>query len=111
MLCGVWGGGIFGEKKLKTMITTENSITKVLFGNESKANIAVSSKHGTLTLQMLTTEKQIGDNLEDGDIQELPKVEIDFFSPKSIDVVIRALEAIKKNYTPPPSIDQIALAC
>lgn len=90
------------------MITTENSTTKVMFGTTEKANIAVNAKKGTLTLQMLGTEKQIGDKLEEIDIQELPSVEIEFFNPKSIDILIGALEAIKKNYTPPPSL---ALAC
>ena len=93
------------------MIKTENTTTKVLFGNNEKASIAVSAKKGTLTLQMLSTEKQIGDLIQDTDIKELPKVEIEFFDPKSIDVLIAALEAIKKNYIPPPSYDQLALAC
>lgn len=93
------------------MITTENLITKVLFGNDAKANIAVNVKEGTLTLQMLATEKQIGDKLEESDIQGLPKVEIEFFNTKSIDVLIGALQVIKKNYTPPPSLDTFALAC
>jgi hypothetical protein len=93
------------------MITTENLITKIKFGNDQKANIAVGAIKGTLTLQMLATEKQIGDKLVSDDIQELPKVEIEFFNTKSIDVLISALEVIKRNYTPPPSFDQLALAC
>lgn len=93
------------------MITIENSITKVLFGQNDKASIAVCAKAGVLTLQMLATDKQIGDKLDDNDIKELPKVEIEFFTPKSIDVMIGALEAIKRNYIPPPSPDQLALAC
>ncbi len=93
------------------MITTENSITKVMFGTTEKANIAVGAKNKTLTLQMLATEKQIGDKLEEGDIQKSPKVEIEFFNPKSIDVLIEALEAIKKNYAKMLFLDQLALAC
>lgn len=93
------------------MINIENLTTKVEFGTEQKATIAVGANKGTLTLQMLASEKQIGDNLEEADKQELPKVEIEFFTPKSIDVLIGALQAIKKNYTPPPSLDQLALAC
>lgn len=94
------------------MIQTQDLVTNVLFGNAEKATIAVTAKKGTLTLQMLANEKQIGDKLKDSDIQSLPKVEMEFFNIKSIDALIGALECIKKNYTPPPSwSDQLALAC
>lgn len=89
------------------MIQVENFITKVEFGTENKASISVSTKNGTLTLQMLATEKQIGDKLELSDIQELPKVVIDFNNTKSIDILIEALEVIKRNYV----VDTLALAC
>lgn len=108
------------------MITTEDLITKVKFGNNDKANIAVLARKGTLTLQQLANEKQIGDAIIDGDAQELPKVEIEFFNTRSIDVLIGALIAIKKNYVVPKEasklnlgdypyfdndISQLALAC
>ena len=89
------------------MIQVENLITKVEFGTENKASISVSARKGTLTLQMLATEKQIGDKLELSDIQELPKVVIDFNNTKSIDILIKALEVIKRNYV----VDTLALAC
>jgi hypothetical protein len=100
------------------MITTENSTTKVLFGNAEKANIAVRANRGTLTLQMLAVEKQIGDELEtlkdgeslkEGDTQDLPKVEIEFQNVKSVEVLIAALQVIIKNYNPP--VDFLAEAC
>jgi len=56
---------------------------------------------------MLATEKQIADKLELSDIQELPKVVIDFNNTKSIDILIEALEVIKRNYV----VDTLALAC
>ncbi len=91
------------------MITTEDLITKVKFGNAKKANIAVGAKHGTLTLQQLSNEKQIGDNFTSDDIHDLPKVEIEFFNTESIDVLIKALEVIKSNFIPPDNL--LALAC
>ena len=97
------------------MIKTEGLVTEVKFGNDKKANIAVTINDGVLKLQQLATEKQVGDKIDkDVDIQELPKVEIEFFNTRSIDVLIGALEAIKKNYNPPPPIDpldHLALAC
>lgn len=90
------------------MIQTEGSVTMVKFGNGEKASIAVTAERGILTLQMLATEKNIGDLIEPADGRDLPKVEIEFFNPRSIDVLIGALEAIKKNYIPPI---EPALAC
>jgi hypothetical protein len=83
----------------------------VKFGNGEKASIAVTAQFGVLTLQMLATEKNIGEAIEPADGRELPKVEIEFFTPKSIDVLIGALEVIKKNYIPPGERNEPALAC
>ena len=94
-------------------IHTEHHTTKVKFGNEQKANIAVRASHGKLTLQMLATEKQIDDKITPSDIQNLPRVELMFSDTKSIDVMIAALQVIKKNATTPPrhNFDQLAMAC
>lgn len=95
------------------MIITKDLITEVFFGAGNKASISVSSKYDVLTLQMLSTDKNIGDRLEESDIKELPKIDMNFFSPNSIDVIIAHLEFIKRNITPPPpeSCDQLCLAC
>jgi len=90
------------------MITTENLTTKVLFGINGQANIAVGAKNGTLTLQMLNCQKKIAENIDDSDIKKLPKIEMEFFDVKSIDVMIKALETIKRNYT---GVSQLSLAC
>ena len=93
------------------MITTTDMITKVKFGNGKKGNIAVGANRGILTLQQLATELQIGDGFTQDDIDKLPKIEMEFFDVRSIDVMIKALEVIKSNAIPPPSDDQLCLAC
>ena len=91
------------------MITTEGLNTKVKFGDwDSKASIAVLAKKGTLTLQELAKDKQIGDPLEDGDTKELPKIEMEFTRLESVDIMIKALETIKKNWI---EQYQYSLAC
>lgn len=91
------------------MIETKELITKVEFGNDKQATIGVSAKYGTLTLQMLCKEKEIGDSFSDDDIKELPKIQMEFNSIKSVNVLIEALECIKRNYTPPSNT--LPLAC
>lgn len=93
------------------MITTNNTGAKVIFGTDKKATIAVSADANKLILQMLKQEKQIGESLTEKDKQEHPKIEIDFFTPKSIEVLIEALECIKRNIQPPPIDYSLALAC
>ena len=92
------------------MIKTEGLNTIVKFGNKQKASISVSAYKGILLLQELAKDKKIGDRLNDEDIKELPKVEIEFFTIESVDIMIKALEVIKRNYRP---IDpnQLAYAC
>lgn len=90
------------------MIKTDGLTTKVQFGDWDKANIAVIARKGTLTLQELAKGKQIGEKLEEGDTKELPKIDMEFTRLESIDVMIKALEAIKKNWI---EQYQYALAC
>lgn len=90
------------------MIKTENETTTVTCGNAGKGAIAVSSGDMKLIIQMLATNKDIGDDLAEEDAKELPKVQVDFFDPKSIDVFIKALQEIKNNYF---NKYGIALAC
>lgn len=92
------------------MIHTENITTKVEFGNEVKANILVNGKFRKLILQELITQKKIGDEAKPEDAKDLPKIEIEFNSTLSIDVMIEALTHIKNNFYPPPE-DNYALAC
>ncbi len=95
------------------MITTNGLITEVKFGDAKKANIIVSANRGKLTLRQAVTEKQIGDHVEDSDKLDLPKIEMEFFNVESIDILIGALECIKKNATPPPNYGWLKyyLAC
>ncbi len=94
------------------MIQTDGLVTKVEFGKDEKASIAVSAKKGTLTLQMLANEKNIGDKIESIDTHDLPKIDIEFFNIQSVDVFIAALQCIKSNYVPPPHNEhELAKAC
>ena len=92
------------------MIQTKKHITTVTFGNNGNATIAVGGKKNTLTLQQLLSAKEIGSGLEDGEQQELPKIVMEFFDTKSIDVVIKILQGIKENMTP-TDWASFALAC
>jgi len=92
------------------MITINDLTARVEFGKGTKATTAVNASNFLLVLQQLSTEKSIGDELTEGDYDELPKVEIQFFSEKSVDVLIKALQVIKKNFNPPPEMNY-ALAC
>ncbi len=93
------------------MIKTEGLNTTVKFGTHDKASISVSATKGTLLLQELAKDKKIGDKLEPDDIKELPKVEIEFFTLESVEIKIKALEVIKRNYRPPIDPNQLAYAC
>lgn len=91
------------------MIITEDQRTIVHFGNKEKANILVSGRYRKLVLQELATNLKIGDSATSEDAHELPKVEVNFSTIESVDVLIAALNHIKNNFTPP---DQMyALAC
>lgn len=92
------------------MIQTNDLTTSVQFGTDKCGTIAVNAKYRRLILQELAREKQIGDKIEDGDARELPKIEMNFSSTKSIDVLIEALEKIKDNFEPNP-YDVLASAC
>ena len=83
------------------MITTESLTTHIKFGTSGKATIAVNAAKGTLTLQQLTNDLNIGQKPKTTDYADLPKVMLEFFDPKSIDIVIEALNTIKKNYVVP----------
>lgn len=83
--------------------------TYVKFGTAERASLAVGCSGNFLTLQQLATEKKFGEDLKEEDIQEFPKIEMEFFDTKSIDVMIKVLEEIKKNMNPPWM--HYALAC
>jgi hypothetical protein len=91
------------------MITIDALTAKVKFGDSgNKAKIAVLANKGTLTLQELAKEKQIGEKLEEGDAKELPKIELEFTRLESIDVLIDALKVIKSNWM---DANSYTLAC
>ncbi len=90
----------------------ENTITAVFGENQYKASIGITAKKGTITLQELCSAKAVGDKFKDADINKLPKIELQFSHPSSIDAMIKCLETIKSNYIPdPPPYDQYAYAC
>lgn len=80
------------------MIQTEKKKTTVTFGKGNNASIGVLTGNMKLTLQMLASELNVGDMLTPNDVKELPKIEMEFSNPKSIDVLIKALTLIKDNY-------------
>lgn len=92
------------------MIKIECKTTRVFFAKPNeKGTIAVQAFHNKLILQELKTDKNISEELQDGDIKDLPKVVCDFQNVQSIDVVIAILERIKKNIQYDPL--NFALAC
>lgn len=81
------------------MITTNKETTTVKFGQNGIASISVNVNSLLLTLQQLKVEKRIGEKGgSDEDVHPLPKIEFDFTEVESIDVMIGALEVLKKNH-------------
>lgn len=90
------------------MITTVKKTTKVKFGQNGIASISVEVNHLTLTLKQLKVEKRIGEKGGSADDSHpLPKIEFDFPEIESIDVLIEALQNLRKNH----SIFQLAKCC
>lgn len=82
------------------MIKTLDNHTKVEFGKDNKASIAINAKKGTLMLRNLKSDQNIGDLQPDAD-EKGPAVEIEFYRPESVDAMIEALKTIKKNWVEP----------
>lgn len=89
------------------MINTQEQNTTVKFGTGDKASIGVSvngSQGNKVTLQQLSTDKTIGDKIDiTKDVSELPKVVLDFTNVNSVNALIGALEAVRRNMLMPPS--------
>lgn len=87
----------------------EKQITAVTFGKEGKGVISVGEAGRFLVLQELAKAKKISETCEEDDQKPLPKVELEFFDPASIDVMIQMLKRIKENVQYP--YGTLCLAC
>lgn len=91
------------------MITSENNTTTVQFAAmDNVGKIGVGVRGTTIQLQELLSEINVGESLTSDDIKDLPKVLLEFSNVNSIDVLIKALNAVKENWTKKYAI---ALAC
>ena len=80
------------------MITTDNYITRVRFGNSDKAKIRIQLIKNTITFKELNALKQIGDKVLDGESKDLPQVELHFYTAESIDALTAALDILRKQF-------------
>lgn len=87
----------------------EKQITAVTFGKEGKGTISVGVAGNFLVLQELAKPMDISVNTTKEDRKELPKVELEFFDPASIDVMIEVLKRVKSNIQYPGGT--LCLAC
>lgn len=82
------------------MITNNNSDISIYFGSDKKATVSVSAKKGTLTIQELAKNVEIGtDKLSSEDINNLRQVNIEFFELTTLYRFINQLKNIKNNFT------------
>ena len=92
------------------MITIIDQNVDVEFSKDGNGVIAVGRIGTTLTLQQLIrTDVKVGETWEKGDEKPLPKVSMEFYKEESVDVVIKALLAIKERLKYP--YGTYALAC
>lgn len=87
----------------------EKQITSVTFGKEGKGTISVGSAGHFLVLQELARPMDITNDVKKEDRKPLPKVELEFFDTKSIDVMITILKRVKENIEYPNGT--LCLAC
>jgi len=93
------------------MITTKESTTNIQFGTNGKGSVSLAARRGTLTIQQLLTELNIGDRPDlDRDVQELPKVVLNFNEVASVEAMIRTLEKVKQ-FMQEPDPMQLCYAC
>lgn len=93
------------------MIQTIKKKTTVTFAKNQIGVIAIGvekSPHSVIFQQMLV-EKNVGEPLEEEEVQNLPSVSLEFTNAASIDVLIKALNQIKFNMLYP--YGTLALAC
>jgi hypothetical protein len=92
------------------MITIVDQNVDVEFSKDGVGVIAVRAAGNVLSLQQLLVEGvKVGGTWKDGDEKPLPKVAMEFYKEESVDVVIKALLAIKKHLKYP--YGTYALAC
>jgi len=95
------------------MIITKGLLTDVEF-SKTKENGVISvgvDPETSILLQQLTAPRTVGSSLlgDEDNIEELPAIRLNFYNKESVDVLIKALEQIKKNIDNP--YYQYALAC
>ena len=94
------------------MIITKGLLTDVEF-SKTKENGIISvgvDPETSILLQQLTAPRTVGSSLGDEDnIEELPAIRLNFYNKESVNVLINALEQIKKNIDNP--YYQYALGC
>ena len=94
------------------MITTKKLLTTVEFAKTKENGIlAIGKKSNSLTIQQLIAPRTVGVSLVDDqdNIQDLPRIEMNFYTIESVDVVILALQEIKESIKYP--YGTIPLAC
>lgn len=87
----------------------EIQITSVTFGKEGKGTVSVGVAGNFLVLKGLARPMNISDQCQKEDLKPLPKVELEFFDPASIDVMIEILKKVKSNIQYPHGT--LCLAC
>jgi len=95
------------------MIITKGLLTDVEF-SKTKENGIISvgvDPETSILLQQLTAPRTVSYSLsgDENNIEELPAIRLNFYNKESVDVLIKALEQIKKNIDNP--YYQYALAC
>ncbi len=82
------------------MITNKGRDITIFFGTDKAATVSVSSEKGTLTIQELAKDVEIGtDKLSPEDIKNLPRVKIEFFELVTLYGFINKLQEVKNNFT------------
>lgn len=82
------------------MITNKGRDITIFFGTDKNATVSVSATKGTLTIQELAKDVEIGtDKLSPEDIKNLPKVMIEFSELPTLYSFINKLQNVKNNFT------------
>lgn len=82
------------------MITNKGRDITIFFGTDKNATVSVSATKGTLTIQELAKDVEIGtDKLSPEDIKNLPKVMIEFYELPTLYSFINKLQNVKNNFT------------
>ena len=94
------------------MINLNDKETKVQFSKQgSSPTLALSVFEKKLIIQQTANRYTIGSKIPLDQIQDLPKVVLEFEKIESIDVMIQLLERVKLNLQADSSSGQFSLAC